>query len=103
MTDFINDNVCPDWLKNNQYPNGIFCDFCQKITPHYSIKSHRFYLCQDCGHRVHPRANTIFYKSTTLLTTWFYVIYLMDQTRGCISAKQIQRETGVTHKTAWRM
>jgi transposase-like protein len=34
---------------------------------------------------------------------WFYVIYLMAQTRGGISAKQIQRETGVTYKTAWRM
>jgi hypothetical protein len=37
------------------------------------------------------------------LTTWFYVIYLMAQTRGGISAKQIQRETGVTYKCAWRM
>jgi hypothetical protein len=37
------------------------------------------------------------------LTIWFYVIYLMAQTRGVISAKQIERETGVTYKTAWRM
>ena len=44
-----------------------------------------------------------FHKSSTVLTTWFYVIYLMAQTRGGISAKQIERETGVTYKTAWRM
>jgi transposase-like protein len=37
------------------------------------------------------------------LTTWFYAIYLMSATRCGISAKQIERETGVTYKTAWRM
>ena len=32
-----------------------------------------------------------------------YAVYLMASTRCGISAKQIQRETGVTYKTAWRM
>ena len=39
----------------------------------------------------------------TPLTTWFYAMYLMSATRCGISAKQIERETGVTYKTAWRM
>ena len=50
-----------------------------------------------------PLAGTIFHKSTTSLRTWFLVIRLMASTRVGISAKQIQRETGVTYKTAWRM
>ena len=56
-----------------------------------------------CGHHVHPTADTIFHKSTTPLTLWFYAIYLMACTSSGISAKQLGRELGVTYKTAWRM
>jgi transposase-like protein len=52
---------------------------------------------------ISPMAGTIFEKSSTALRTWFYAMYLMSATRCGISAKQIQRETGVTYKTAWRM
>ena len=103
MQDFSDENACLEWLKNYRYPNGIFCKNCQKITPHYPIKSRRSYSCQHCGNHVHPTADTIFHKSTTPLTTWFYATYLMAQTRSGISAKHIQRETGVTYKTAWRI
>lgn len=48
-------------------------------------------------------AGTIFEKSSTSLHLWYYAMYLMASTRCGISAKQIQRETGVTYKTAWRM
>ena len=34
---------------------------------------------------------------------WFYAMYLMASTRCGIAAKQLERELGVTYKTAWRM
>jgi hypothetical protein len=46
---------------------------------------------------------TIFQKSTTSLHLWFYAMYLMTSTRCGISAKQLERELGVTYKTAHRM
>lgn len=52
---------------------------------------------------MHPTAGTIFEKSTMSLKSWFYAMFLMSATRCGISAKQLQRETGVTYKTAWRM
>ena len=48
-------------------------------------------------------AGTIFEKSTTSLHQWFYAMYLMVSTRCGISAKQLEREIGVSYKTAHRM
>src|SRR5574341_1640964 len=101
--EFPDDAACLEWLKNYRWPDGIFCKLCGKVTAHHLMTTRRSFSCQECGHHVHPTAGTIFHKSETSLTTWFYAIYLMAQTRGGISAKQIERETGVTYKTAWRM
>lgn len=100
---FPDDATCLEWLKNYLYPDGIFCEACNAITKHHRVASRPSYSCDHCGHHVHPTADTIFHKSSTALTTWFHAIFLMASTRCGISAKQIQRETGVTYKTAWRM
>jgi transposase-like protein len=52
---------------------------------------------------VAPTSGTIFHKSATPLRSWFHAIFLMASTKTGISAKQLQRELGVTYKTAWRM
>jgi len=61
------------------------------------------WTCTGCGHHLHVLAGTIFEKSSTSLHLWFYAMYLMTSTRCGISAKQLERELGVTYKTAWRM
>jgi transposase-like protein len=101
--DFPSDDACLEWLKNHLYPDGIFCKICNRVTKHHKIATRRSYSCDVCGHHVHPTTGTIFEKSTTPLKLWFHAIYLMSSTRCGISAKQIERETGVTYKTAWRM
>lgn len=100
---FPDDGVCLDWLRNRNYPEIIECPNCGRSAKYYRITTKKVYGCEWCGHQISPTAGTIFHKSRTPLTLWFYTIYLMAQTRGGISAKQIERETGVTYKTAWRM
>ena len=101
--DFPDDDACLEWLKQYRWTDGIYCVKCQKVTKHHKIKSRPCYSCDYCGNLVSPTAGTIFHKSATPLRTWFQVMYRMASTRCGISAKQIQRETGVTYKTAWRM
>src|SRR5574341_2319742 len=95
---FPDEDACLDWLRHKLYPTKIYCPNCKRPTKHHRITTRKVYGCDSCGHQVSPTANTIFHKSETPLRVWFYTIYLMIQTRGEVSAKQIERETGVTYK-----
>jgi transposase len=102
--EFPNDDACLAHIAETRFPGGIVrCEACDEPRKHYRVTGRTAYACDHCGHHVYPLAGTIFEKTTTPLRLWFYAMYLMGSTRCGISAKQIQRETGVTYKTAWRM
>jgi transposase-like protein len=101
--DFADDAACLEWLRGYLYPDGIFCKVCNAVTTHHRVRTRPSYSCDRCGHHEHPMAGTIFQDSRTPLRLWFRAIFLMAQTRCGISAKQLERELGVTYKTAWRM
>jgi len=102
--EFPTDDACLEYVMEQRWPGGkALCVECGVERKHYRVSGRTSYACQDCGNHLFPLAGTIFHKSTTSLRTWFYVIRLMASTRVGVSAKHIQRETGVTYKTAWRM
>jgi len=102
--EFSSDDTCLEYVKEQRWPNGVTeCEKCKMERKHHRVTGRTAYACQACGNHIYPLAGTIFEKSNTSLKTWFYAMYLMGSTRCGISAKQIQRETGVTYKTAWRM
>ena len=109
MRDFPDDATCLDYLWRTRFaPNGedAMCPKCALVRPfkRYETRQRRqSWTCTACGHHLHVLAGTIFEKSSTSLHLWFYAMYLMTSTRCGISAKQLERELGVTYKTAWRM
>lgn len=100
---FPDNDTCLEYLKDKYYPDGSECPGCGKKTKFFRIKSRAGYSCMYCRKQVYPTAGTIFHKSTLNLQMWFFAIYLMSSTRCGISAKQLEREIGVTYKTAHRM
>jgi transposase-like protein len=48
-------------------------------------------------------AGTFLEDTRTSLQDWFYAIYLFTTSRHGVPAKELQRQLGVTYKTAWRM
>ena len=109
MRKFPDDEACLQWLWLNRYsPDGehAYCPKCEqeRVFKRYCTAQQRqSWSCTGCGDKIHPTAGTIFHKSSTSLHLWFYASYLMTSTRCGISAKQLERELGVTYKTAWRM
>lgn len=109
MRDFPDDNACLTWLWNTRYAIDGDKAYCPKDGEKTRFKKYetgqqrQSWTCTKCGHHLHPTAGTIFHKSSTSLHLWFYAMYLMSSTRCGISAKQLERELGVTYKTAWRM
>jgi transposase-like protein len=99
---FSDEDTCLALVRDMVYPDGIVCRKCGE-TKHYKLANRKAYSCNACGTHVYVLAGTIVEKSSTPLKSWFYAMYLMASTRTGISAKQLERELGVTYKTAWRM
>ena len=109
MREFPDDAACLEHLWRSRYSEDgehADCPKCERerVFKKYATKQGRqSWTCTGCGHHIHPTAGTIFAKSSTSLHLWYYGIYLMASTRCGISAKQLERELGMSYKTAWRM
>jgi transposase len=106
MQTYPDDASCLDYLWRERYASDGYhahCPKCDQERKFHRVKSRPSYSCDSCGHHLHPLAGTIFHKSSTSLHLWFYAFYLITSTRCGISAKALERELGVTYKTAWRM
>jgi transposase-like protein/predicted RNA-binding Zn-ribbon protein involved in translation (DUF1610 family) len=101
---FPNDDSCLDEIMLRRYGEKPTCPGCGVVeTKFHRITGRRAYACQWCGHHVYPCVGTPFEKSSTPLTLWFHAMYLMTATRNGVSAKELERQLGVTYKCAWRI
>ena len=100
---FPTDDACLEHLWQARYGDEVECPKCGKVGKFYRLSKEPAYSCPRCGHHIHPMVGTPFEKSRTPLQKWFYAMYLFTTTRHGVSAKELQRQLGVTYKTAWRM
>lgn len=100
---FPDDEACLAHLFEVRFGQGFACPACERPSKWFRIKAERAYSCQWCGHHLHPTVGTPFEQTRTPLQLWFYAIYMFTTTRNGVAAKELQRQLGVTYKTAWRM
>ena len=54
------------------------------------------WVCTACGYQTSVTAGTVMHKTHTPLLTWFWAAYLVATHHPGISAKQLQRQLGLS-------
>lgn len=93
MKRFPTEEACIEYIFSKRFP---------EVRGYKRIPTRRAYV-NNYGHQIYPLAGTILEKSRTPITTWFYAMYLYSISKNGVAAKELQRQFGVTYKTAWRM
>ena len=100
---FPTEDSCLDHLFQVRYRSDFNCPKCGRPAKYSRVRGRRAYQCNWCANQLYPTAGTPFDRTRTSLRDWFYVMFLFTTTRNGVAAKRVQREIGVTYKTAWRM
>jgi transposase-like protein len=102
--EYPDDGACLDAIMEMRYGGkNIKCPHCHKPSNFSRITKRRAYACQWCGDHIYPCVGTVFEKSRTPLTKWFYAMYLFTSSRHGVPARELERQLGVTYKCAWRI
>lgn len=99
---YPDDDACLRAILERRYGKADACPKCGIVGLLTKIEGRRAFACKE-GCHTYPCAGTIFEHSSTFLTLWFHAMYLMTATRNGVSAKELQRQLGVTYKCAWRI
>lgn len=102
---FPDEDACLEHIMAVRFGGTRFdCPKCGTVeSTFHKLQKRRTYVCASCGHHVNPTAGTILENTRTPLVSWFYAIYLFCTTRHGVSGKELQRQLGVTYKTAYRI
>ena len=116
---FATEEACLMYLEAARWPEGVRCVTCGdkniskfvakgKTRIDKSGKEHvspdrHLYQClnSDCKQQFSATAGTLFNDTHLPLNKWFMAIAVMCNAKKGASAKQIERDLGVSYKTAW--
>ncbi|MEI6057617.1 MAG: IS1595 family transposase [bacterium] len=96
--DFPNEEACLALIFDTLHSRKCSCG-----GEYKQIKGRKQFQCGKCRFQIAPASTTIFHKSDTPLSLWFHAIFIFSNAKSGISAKELERQLGVTYKCAWRI
>jgi transposase len=100
---YPNDDAVLNEMFDRVYNGVNTCPECEKETKWHRIQGRKCFSCQHCGHHLFPLAQTPMKDTKLPLTHWFFAMLLFANSKNGVSAKELERQLGVTYKTAFRI
>jgi|SRR5579863_427282 len=123
---FGTEEACITYLKATRWPDGVRCVRCDSdkvsefitnettreitndqgsVLEEKRVPARHLFQCNSEGCRFQFSATTatIFDKSHLPLSTWFQAVAILVNAKKSVSALQMQRDLGVTYRTAWHL
>jgi len=99
---FDSEEACIQAIFNARWPNGFRCPKCGHDDG-YRLKTRRSMQCTSCRRQTSITSGTLFERSKTPLLNWFWLIFLMSQDKGGISAVRTAELLEMHYATVWFM
>ncbi|MBA3575862.1 MAG: IS1595 family transposase [Pseudonocardiales bacterium] len=99
---FGSEEACREYLFASRWPDGFVCPGCGSVRAGEMHQRRLLWQCKDCGQQTSATAGTVMHGTHMPLRTWFWAAYLVATHHPGISAKQLQRQLGLSrYETAW--
>lgn len=98
---FPDEASCLEYLAASRWSDGYRCPACGSPRAWVLARRH-LWECAECSQQTSVTAGTVLHGTRTPLTLWFWAAYLVATHHPGISAKQLQRQLGLSrYETAW--
>ena len=101
---FPDDATAEEWFVECRWSDGIECVECEsKNINNHAAHATMPYRCRDCGKRFSVKSNSVMQRSNLGYQKWAIAIYLMATSLKGVSSMKLQRDLGITQKSAWHL
>jgi transposase-like protein len=102
---FPDEKACADYLAASRWGDGFVCPHCKVPGKPYRFSNRPGVIrCPKCRRDTGLTVGTVMADSHTPLSVWFWAAYLMSSQTPGMSARQFQRQLGLTrYETAFQI